>query len=407
MSTPSAADAAARAAQAAQACGAKLRDAGIERRVEAIAEAMTELQSTDGEHAQQLRSALHASTGLSPQMVQWGLSSAAGAIHEAALTSLATEDAASEPGQPPSLVAVVLSGNVFSAPLRALVLPLLIGAPVVCKASSRDDALAHAFARELREADPELGEALQVVTFGREDAGALSAMLADASRVSVYGDDETVAQIAAVAPAGARVLEHGHGVGAIYIPWQCLREAREAQAVARRVAIDVCAYDQRGCLSPHFVLVQSGGSVDASGFSRLLHEQAMVEMQTVLPRGQLDDDAEAQQMQWRGVAKARGTLLEGEAYAVSDEGKHPLRLSPGYRNVGIYDCSSALMCTELLHPFEPHLKIIGVGEGGGAREQIAGEFDGGPGPHLCEIGTMQTPTLDAPQDGKPPLHGLR
>jgi len=405
MSAESAEGAVRDAARRARDCGAKLLDAGLERRVEAISEAIAELQSTEGQDAQQLRSELHASTGLSPQMVQWGLASAANTFEGSALSSLA-RGAASDGTAPPSLVAVVLSGNVFTAPLRALALPLLIGAPVVCKASSRDDVLVHALARELREADPELGEALQVLTFGRDDRAALSALLEGASHVSAYGDDDSVAQIERAAPDGTPVVKHGQGLGAIYIPWQCLRDARSAQAVARRVAIDVCAYDQRGCLSPHFVLVQSGGAVDASGFARLLHDQAMDEMQNLLPRGVLDGAAEAQQMQWRGVASNRGELLTGAAYAVACEGKHAPRLSPGYRNVGVYDCASPLDCAELLQPFEDHVKVIGVGKGAGARDALLAEL-GDDAPYLCDLGTMQTPPLDAPQDGKPPLHGLR
>lgn len=400
---PKRADVVARAVQQALTASAGLHAMGMQRRADGIAAAAERLLAQDRPGASELRAALLRSTGLSAPMIEWGLTSTLTSLNAEALRSLGA-DANGE--GPRDLVAVILSANVFTAPLRAMVLPLLIGAPVVCKASSRDDVMAHAFADALRSVDRELGDALQVVTFGRDDPDALQALVARAARVSVYGDDDSIAYIASAVPPGARLSPHGQGVGAIYLPWQCLRTPREALLVARRIAIDVSAYDQRGCLSPHFVLVQSGGAVDAAALAELLHQPSMVELEKLLPRGPLTGPNNAQQMQWRGVASARGTLFKGAAHSVSHEGRNPLRLSPGYRNIGVYDCNSAAMCAELLLPFEQHLKAMAVGGDPDARTELADALEPAT-PHLCQIGTLQSPQLDAPVDGQPPLSGLR
>lgn len=400
------------AAGEARAAGEALRAMPLARRCKAIAEAARGLSRGAGGEAKALRQALQASTGLSAPMIEWGLSSTLATLDEAGLRALAQDvvDGGGDGGSggaPPSLVAVVLSGNVFTAPLRAMLLPLLVGAPVVCKASSDDDVLARAFADALRQADAELGAAAQVLSFGRDDGEALRALTAHAGVVSAYGDDASLDAIAEALPGGARLLRHGHGLGAVYVPWQALVSTREALSVARRVALDVAAYDQRGCLSPHFVLVQSGGAVDAESFAEALSKHALVEVEAILPRGALSQAALAEQMQWRGVAAARGTLLEGRAHGVSCEDRQALRPSPGYRNIGVYACHDAAHFAEKLSDCGEQLKAVAVAGGPEEREAMTEALrEEELSPRVCRVGSIQTPPLDAPADGHHPLWGL-
>ena len=63
--------------------------------------------------------------------------------------------------EPISSLSVVLAGNLFTATVRAVFVPLLLGIPVTVKASSRETL----FPRMLRDAllheDPELGRAVE------------------------------------------------------------------------------------------------------------------------------------------------------------------------------------------------------------------------------------------------------
>ena len=106
-------------------------------------------------------------------------------------------------------------------------------------------------------------------------------------------------------------------------------------------------------------------------------------------------DAAAEQLQWRGVAAARGVLHLGDTCAVSCEHGASLRPSPGYRNVGVYTLASAAELESRIAPFARFLKALGVAGATGELPALA--------PYTCEAGSMQTPPLQAPLDGLHPL----
>lgn len=372
--------------------GAALRSLPTERRCAAIAAAARSLEAPGAAAVD----ALAASSGLSAPMVRWALETTARTATEDTLAALLAD----APGrrEPVRLVALVLSGNVFTAPIRAIALPLLGGAPVLAKASSRDDVLPRLFGAALLAADPDVGAALEVLTFVGGDVALEDAMLAECEVLSAYGSDATLATLRARLPERARLLAHGHGLGVAYVPAAALAHAGATTALAHAAALDVAAYDQRGCLSPHAIFVEHGA--DAHGFAAAL-SGALDALAKTLPRGALPVEAAAQQQQWRGVAMARGDLREGDGFAVSVEVGQRLRVTPGYRNVSVLTTSAADLA-ERLAPLGPHLKALGVA----GEEDLSRQLPTGLTPRLSAIGKMQTPPFDAPVDGRGPLEGL-
>jgi hypothetical protein len=124
------------------------------------------------------------------------------------------------------------------------------------------------------------------------------------------------------------------------------------------------------------------------------------------PRGALPTSAGAQQVQWRGVAAARGALLEGDGYAVSHEADGALRIGPGYRNVAVLERASEDDVLATLRPLGVHLKCVGVAGDEAVRDALARRLTDGIAPRVCAIGAMQTPGVDAPADGERPHAGL-
>src|SRR5690606_13111920 len=113
------------------------------------------------------RSELPASTGLTLPMVAWALSSTferAGSaeLREAARRMLPPEGSIAAPAR---LSVLVLAGNVFPACVQPWSLALLARAPLLVKASSKDDLLPRLFHAALAEIDPILADACAVVTF--------------------------------------------------------------------------------------------------------------------------------------------------------------------------------------------------------------------------------------------------
>jgi acyl-CoA reductase-like NAD-dependent aldehyde dehydrogenase len=358
---------------------AALQELSVEERVQAIASACAALREPDAE----LLRVLSASSGLSEPMARWALETTFGAFDEDALRALAQKAQPHARG-----VAAVLAGNVLTAAARPMLLPLLVGVPVFAKASSRDDVLPHAIARAVSAAHPMMGMACAVATFGHGDIARLDALLAGADCVQVLGSDEAVASVRERLRSDQTLVGRGHGLGLGVV-----LAASDLERAASAFARDVAAYDQRGCLSPHAIMVE-GDDARAEAFAKALHEALGRE----LPRGVVPADAAAEQLQWRGVAAARGVLHVGDSWAVSCEHGASLRPSPGYRNVGVYTLASASALARRVAPFARFLKSLGVAGAASELPELA--------PYICDAGSMQTPPLGAPLDGLRPLTGF-
>lgn len=339
---------------------------------------------------------LLAQSGLSAPMLAWALDTSLATFTSEALRSLAEGHPRSAP---PGPCAVVLSGNVVTAPLRALALPLLARRPVLAKTATGHDALASALHGALGQADPEVGRCLAVCSFSREEKGATQALLAHCPVVSVYGDDSTLESISRLLPATGRWVAHGHGLGAVYLDRASL--ADDLTGLAAAAALDVAAYDQRGCLSPQHVFVE-GGDGAPEKFARALFD-ALKHLEQVLPRGPLPALAAPAITQWRHVAAACGQLWEGDLHAVSLEGQ--ARLGPGYRHVTVIEVANRAAWLAHIRRFGTHLKTVAtpVADAAVLGRALAAQ---GQAVQLSRVGEIQTPPLDALSDGAHPLAGL-
>ena len=377
------------------------------RTIESLCAAAQLLQEDRHPLTRALQRELQQSTGLSAPMIEWALDTTLASVQPSVLRELALAARTSSYCRriPPRLVVVILASNVFSSALRALFLPLLAGAPVLVKAPSADGAFARALKSALDCVDATLGERLEVVCFGREDSAATAALLSAAEVVSAYGDDRSLEAIAQKLPEHTRFLPHGHGVSAAYISAEQLSDLRRARDTADRVALDVAAYDQRGCLSPHAIFVAAGAPVRPQQFAELLAEESLPLLSELLPRGALNSSEQAAALQWRAVAAVRGRLFASQSYAVSVE-DGPVRPSPGGRQVGLYPCSSAAELAALLSPFKPHLKCVGLAASGSRAAELARRLRSLGALRVCRVGEMQTPSFDALADGRAPLEGL-
>ena len=108
------------------------------------------------------------------------------------------------------------------------------------------------------------------------------------------------------------------------------------ELVAAAAALDVAAYDQRGCLSPQVIYVEETRARSAEAFAESLARG----LETALPRGPLPLPAGAAQAQWRGLAEVEGRLIQGDSYAISVRPAESIRWSPAYRNVNVSPVAS-------------------------------------------------------------------
>lgn len=383
--------------------GEKLRTLSFDTIAAALTDAAHMLLVDQG-IGRELREALATTTGLSNAMIEWGLTTTLRTANQKdflALLPVCASSAEPRSYHAARLAAVVLSGNVFTASFRALCAPLMARVPVVAKASSRDDVFPSFFARALLAVNEDVGRAVRVVVFRGGDVPLEDALFGQCDVVAAYGSDATLHAIRSRLPSTTTFVPHGHGLGIAYVPKSTL----PLDAICKRLARDVAAYDQRGCLSPHAIFVERGSSFSVRELTECLsfaldHEEAS------LPRGVLPLSAGAQQLQWRGIAAARGDLREGATWSIAVERGGSFRLSPGYRNVSLLECTSTDQFCQLIAPLGIHLKCLGVEADAETRNEIAAMLPAPLAPRVCATGRMQEPGLTCPTDGMDPMQGF-
>lgn len=278
---------------------------------------------------------------------------------------------------------VIMSANVFTAALRALALAVATSVRVFVRVSRRDPVITELLVRTLA-ADEHFrtnGGSVAIVEEVHPQPG---------DELHVYGSDESITSIVAGLPAGVLVRAHGSGFGIAVVGKSAALDAA-ADALSR----DIGVFDQRGCLSPRFVLVE-GDEVRGERLAAGLHE-ALTRFSERYPRGLVDSGLRAEMSQYRAMLEAIGSYWEGSSHAVGfDPTPRALVLPPAARiaHVAAVDVENV---GPLLKPWIRYVTATGVdGEGGLSRllrECI-------PQARWSRLGWMQRPRLDGPVDGR-------
>ena len=261
---------------------------------------------------------------------------------------------------------VLLSGNVFVAPLRAIALGLAASSEVHVRASRRDPALAEA----LHELLPGL------FRFESE------LMPRSGDDYFAYGADETLTELREALPRGVRFHAHGSGFGAVV-----LDAPAQTPLDARAVALDTALFDQRGCLSPRVVCVV-GDEADARQVARWLAAE-LAALEREVPRGPRSELEAAAERRERDAA--------AYAFELFEAGSSWLSLSSGFVLPPARRCLHVTFTDEplaLLEPFSAQLTCIGTNSEL-YRVQLSRHFEHA---RVVALGEMQRPPLDGPVD---------
>ena len=207
----------------------------------------------------------------SPEMLRWSVSECLRQFSGPALVALAeAELGALEPfhtpaadatrpvsrmAVPPGVVTQVIAGTVPPLAVEAIVLPLLCKSGALVRTSRRDPHTARWFLHYLNEVAPELARHVAVASWTHDEV--CDRVACSVPVVNVFGADDALAHYAALCRFPTRFFGFGHHVGVAVVA-KSVRGA-DLDALARAVAFDVAAHEQRGCMSPHTLFVQRGG----------------------------------------------------------------------------------------------------------------------------------------------------
>jgi hypothetical protein len=317
-----------------------------------------------------MAAAIAASSGLTVEGVELGFASLE---REAADRELRAFVAAAGDAE---RVHVVLSANVFVAPLRAIALARAAAEQVTVRPSPRDPVLTHA----LVEAAVVAGDGAVTLVDERDVASI------DAGEVHVYGRDATIAAVRARARPHVTVRGHGSGMGVAVVS-----HGAPMSASADALALDIVAFDQRGCLSPRLAMV-IGSAARAEAFAETLHASLRVLGKRV-PRGQLLADERADACRWRETLAFAGRVWDGEDHAVAlaPDGS-PLQVAPAGRHVTVVPVSSRDAAVAALSPLARFVVAVGTDDLEGLEGMVPAHV------RRSLLGAMQRPPLDGPVD---------
>ncbi len=339
-------------------------------RLYALKRAAEDLANPNSRWGMVARDELPGSTGLSREGVDYALRHCL--EHEVArgtLSSLARRAPQSKRAH------VLLSSNVFTAAFRAIVLALCQSDKVFVRPSRRDPIMTYL----LQEASD---GAFEIVDELQPSSG---------DHYWAYGGDETLRAVASALPSGVHFHGHGYGLGlAIFREDAAPRHADIVQAT-RALSLDICAFDQRGCLSPRLLIIDGGRSFAETVCDLLV--EALEEREKQIPLGSLTEEEKADVRWHRDTLRFVGSSAPaGKGLVFLDPVAERMILPPVGRHLSVTVTANVV---PLVKELGPRITTVGFFQPG----HLPGVLFESIGPRrFVDVGKMQTPPLDGPVD---------
>jgi len=313
----------------------------------------------------------------------------------------------------PELQVHITAGNLPSPALSSLVLGLLVRSAQFVKCASGTALLPRLFAHSLYDAEPKIGACLEIAEWRGGQVELERALFEKADCVTATGNDETLNEIRQRLPAKVRFLGYGHRVSFAYIAHSALVVSKELQLVARAAA-DVVAWDQLGCLSPHVVYVQQGGSLGPEQFAEILARE-LERLEDLEPRAEVAAATAAAIASRRALYEVRAAhspdtrqwCSKGStAWTVVYEADPRFQASCLHRFIyvkSVRDLTEALQAAESVRG---KVSTVGLAATGDQAPDLAVELARWGAARVCPLGRMQQPPLTWRHDGRPALREL-
>jgi hypothetical protein len=313
----------------------------------------------------------------------------------------------------PELLVHIAAGNIPNPALLSIVLGLLARSAQFLKCASGASLLPRLFAHSLYEADPKLASCLEIATWRGGNTELEGALFQEADAVTATGSDETLAEIHRHLPGKVRFLGYGHRVSFGYVAHEML-SGFSAKQIVTRATDDVVAWDQHGCLSPHVIYVERGGSLSPDGFAERLAEE-LAGRETSEPRRMLSAHESAvitgkrDFYRIRAAASLDTRLWQSEgstAWTVVYEGDPRFQLSCLNRFIyvkGVTDLTEALQNADAVRG---KVSTVGLAATEEKAHPLATQLARWGVTRICPLGQMQNPPLLWRHDGRPALADL-
>jgi len=313
----------------------------------------------------------------------------------------------------PELLVHLAAGNVPSPTLMSLVLGLLTRSAQFVKCATGASFLPRLFAHSLREIEPKLASCIEIAEWPGGSHNLETPLFAEADCVTVTGSDATLEDVRKRLPVNTRFLGYGHRVSFAYITRDVLVPTRLAKVTAAATE-DVIAWNQLGCLSPHVVYVETGGSVTPPQFAAALAAE-LERREALEPRGPVPQEVSADIAWRRSFYEIRAACSEATrlwcspgstAWTVVYEEDPLFAFSCLHRFVYVKaatDLPQVLRAADAAHG---KVSTVGLAADDDRLPALALELARWGASRICPLGRMQEPPLAWRHDGRPSLADL-
>jgi hypothetical protein len=313
----------------------------------------------------------------------------------------------------PQLLVHIAAGNLPNPALMSLTLGLLTRSAQFMKCASGASFLPGLFAHSIYEADPKLGACLELAEWRGGNNWLETALFAEADCVTAIGSDKTLPAIQSRLPAKVRFLGYGQRVSFGFVTREVLRDEIIAEIVSR-VADDVIAWDQNGCLSPQVIYVEERGAVESDKFAGLLAAELMKREETE-PRGRISieesADIASRRSLYETLAAHRGdakiwSSRDSTAWTVVFEHDVRFRFSPLNRFIFVKPVPDLATVLQGVDELKGKISTAGVAATPEKLNELAPVLARWGVTRICAAGQMQNPPLTWRHDGRPALGDL-
>lgn len=377
----------------------------------------------------QVRAASPQQTGFPPEVVDAGLQAFFESVDEQALLGLIEQDL----GHPdrldqlvatpierasrrqaiatgPELIVHITGGLLPNPAIVSLILGLLLRAAQFMKCATGTAFIPRLFAHSLRQIDSALASTIEIAEWPGGTEPLEEALFAQADVVCATGNDDTLRAIRARLPAHVRWVGYGHRLSIGYVAKESMRRQQLVQ-LAERIAEDVAAWNQLGCLSPHVIYVEKGGQVEPKELAAAI-AQALDQMERVRPRGPIPIEVASTIRQMRDFYQIRAAALpstrvwmshNSTAWTVIYDEEPNFQPSCLYRTLFVKAVCSLEEALEGANRLRGKISTVGLAAPPSRAEQIVQALSSWQVCRICPFGHMQRPPLTWRHDGRPSL----
>jgi hypothetical protein len=315
--------------------------------------------------------------------------------------------------QGPELLAHITAGRLPNPPLMSLILGLLARSAQFVKCASGTSLLPRLFAHSLREVEAKLAATIEIAEWPGGTLPLETALFAQADCVSAMGSDETLVQLRGRIPDGIRFLGYGHRLSFGYIAAESLSQ-HLLPKVAAAAAVDVAAWDQLGCLSPHAFYVEAGGRNSPDRFAEALTRE-LDRLEQTRPRGALTVAEAGDIALRRAFYEVRAACSEtthlwvsprSTAWTVVYEDQPRLTPSCLHRFVHVKTVARIEDALEGVEEWRGRVSTVGLAASGLKEQSLVARLAEWGAGRICPLGRMQQPPPAWRHDGRPALSDL-